>query len=487
MRRKNETARIRKTIWIMAVLLAATLIGANVPPVHAREASKYEDMVDEIGPTRRKRSVSIKERQEAKLKTQAAYFEVFENLEGPIRINISAKANYELEEEFTGIRKMIVRKEPAEAIEKRITDFMTRLRSVVSELEGGVELVAEAAKETSGQESTAAVSAAGGIEPAWLEAFENIKAGLGNALKAYKKDDAGKAASLVNQAHFDHYKNSLLETAIRSNISQNKNFEHNSDFSDIEGMIRSGKDPASVEASIAGLVKGLQEDLPGLPLVEGAVSKRVASKSSHGEVGDKDWTKVTADLFQEIDNAVALYGKGESRNAVRVVQDAYFDVFEESGMEAKIGARDAGFKAELESHFSLIAAKMKKGESAQEIEGPLAAMKKDFEKAAEMLSKGKDSPLALFFYSLMIILREGIEAILIITAIVAYLVKTDNRDKLKVIYNGCVSALALSVVTAILVKWVLKTSAASQRRWKGNNASGLRCAVQRELLADLEG
>jgi high-affinity iron transporter len=469
MQRKIETVRIRKFVWIIVVLLATTVMGANVTLVQAKEASKYKGMADEIGTYLTEALSQYKKGnvEGAKLKTQAAYFEVFENLEGPIRVNVSAKTNYELEEEFSAIRKMILRKEPVPAVEKRITDFMARLRSVVSELEGGVELVAEAPKETSPQESTAAVTGAGGIEPAWLEAFENIKAGLGDALEAYKKGDAGKAATLVNQTHFEHYKSSLLETAIRNNISQKKNFEHNSDFSDVEGMIRSGKDPATVEASIGDLIKGLQEDLPGLPLVEGAVSKRVASKSSEREVADKDWAKVTADLFAEIDKAVALYGQGESRDAVRRVQDAYFDVFEASGMEAKIGARDAGFKGALEGHFSLIAGKMKKGASVQELEGPLAALKKDFEKAASMLGKGKDSPLALFVYSLMIILREGFEAILIITAIVAYLVKTDNRDKLKVIYNGCISALVMSVLTAILVKWVLKTSSASQEAMEG--------------------
>jgi len=469
MQRKIESPGIIKIVAITLVLLATTLIGANVHLIQAEEASKYKGMADEIGALLTEALSQYKKGniEEAKLKTQAAYFEVFENLEGPIRVNVSAKTNYELEEEFTAIRKMILRKEPVDAIEKRITDFMARLRSVVSGLEGGVELVAEPSKETNGQEGAPAVIGVGGIEPAWQEAFENIQRGLGNALEAYKQGDAGKAAALVNQTHFDHYKSSLLETAIRSNISQKKNFEHSSDFSDIEGMIRSGKEPASVEASIAGLIKGLQEDLPGLPLVEGAVSKKALPKSSGGEVADKDWTKVTADLFRELDNAVALHAKGESRDAVRLVQDAYFDVFEASGMEAKIGARDAGLKSELEGHFSLIAGKMKKGASVQELEGPLAAMKKDFEKASGMLGKGKDSPLTLFFYSLMIILREGFEAILIITAIVAYLVKTGNRDKLKVIYNGCISALAMSAVTAILVKWVLKTSAARQEAMEG--------------------
>jgi High-affinity Fe2+/Pb2+ permease len=67
----------------------------------------------------------------------------------------------------------------------------------------------------------------------------------------------------------------------------------------------------------------------------------------------------------------------------------------------------------------------------------------------------------------MIILREGVEAIIIITAIIAYLVKSGHTDKLKVIYNGCIAALVLSVITALLVKWVFKVSAASMELMEG--------------------
>jgi len=305
------------------------------------------------------------------------------------------------------------------------------------------------------------------IETVWLQAFENIQARLGKALAAYRKGDAKGAAELVIQTQFDEYKNSLFETAVRRNVSQRKDYENNAGFTEIAGMIQNGGAPDKVEARIAALVKGLQGDLPGLPVVEGAVSKRDAGKPAESNEPERDWKKVTADLFAEIDKAIALYEKADKKEAAILVQEAYFDVFEASGMEAKLGARDANFKAKLEGHFSMIAGQMKNGASVEKIQSAVAAMKEDFEMGAEMLGKGKDSPMALFFYSLMIILREGIEAILIITAIIAYLVKTGNRDKLKVIYNGCISALVLSVVTALLVKWVFKVSAASQEAMEG--------------------
>lgn len=460
------------------VLLAALLAGTR-----AEAASKYAAMSDEIGVllTEALGRYRKGDAEGAKLKTQAAYFEVYENLEGPIRVNVSAKVNYELEEEFSAIRGMFLKKEPAGAIEARINAFMARLRGVVPQLEGGIELTAAASTET---DDRAAAAGPGGVEPAWLEAAEKIEAGLENALEALKKGNSDEAAALVDRTLLDHYQNSLLEVAIRNGVSQRRNFDHISRFSDIGGMIRSGSGAASVEASMAGLVEGLRGDLPGLPFVDGAVATRTAPKAA-----DRDWAETAADLSRKLDAAVALFEKGESKDAVAAVQDAYFDVFEGSGMEARIGARDAGFKAALESHFTLIAGMMKSGVPAGRLQGAVAAMKADFKKAAVLLGGGKDAPPALFFYSLTIILREGLEAILIITMITGYLIKTGHEDKLKVIYNGCVSAVALSVVTAIAVRRMAKASAASQETLEGATmllASAVLFGVSYWLISKVE-
>ena len=456
-----------KTLCVFSFFLSMAL-SLSIPTANAEEGLNYKAMVDEIGVIFQE-SVTLYKKgdiKEAKKKAQSAYFHVFENLEGPIRINVSARKNAELEEEFIEIRKMIVAKQPVAVIEKRIDDFMVELRKVLPELEGGAELVAEATEETRPAGTQAqGHEESGDVEPVWQQSFDNIQGKLAQALDAYRKGDAKGAAELVIQAQFDDYKNSLLETAVRRNVSQGKDYENNAGFAEIAGMIQGGAAPDQVEPQIAALVAGLQADLPGLPLVDGAASSdKVAAK---GDDAQKDWTKVNAQLFAEVEKAIVLYEQGEAEEAVELVQDTYFDVFEASGMEAKIGARDAAFKAKLEGHFNRVISQMKNGAPVEEIRGTFASLQEDFGKGAEMLGKGADSPMAMFIYSLLIILREGVEAILIITAIIAYLVKTGQADKVKVIYNGCISALVLSVITALLVKWVFNVSAASQELMEG--------------------
>ena len=461
----DKALRMIKATSVALAVIALTAV-MSISDVRAQEKSNYQGMVDEIeGILNESLSLYRKgNEQQAKLKAQSAYLEVFENLEGPIRINVSAKKNYELEQEFVLIRKMIVDKEPPEAVEKKISAFMADLRSTTAKLEGGFELVAEASDDATTQNGTEAKGGAGSVELVWQQSFDNIRATLSKALDAYRKGDGKGAAELVIQAQYDHYKNSLFETAVRRHKSLKKDYENNAGFIGMAGMIQNGAAPEKVANQMEALVSGLEQDLAGLPLVEGATAEKVAAPSEEPE---KDWAKVNVGIFAEIEKAIQLYEKGDEQNAVVQIQNVYFDIFEASGMEGKIGARDANFKAKLEGHINLIISQMKAGVAVETVRGTFSALKADFQKAAEMLGGSSDSPAALFLYSLMIMLREGIEAILIITAIIAYLVKTGNRDKLKVIYNGCIAALVLSFITALLVKWVFKVSAASQEALEG--------------------
>jgi high-affinity iron transporter len=439
-----------KRLVAVSVLLIAVLASA----ASAGAEEYYTAMVDEIGGFYEQALDKYRsgDTLEAKANANAAYFEVFENLEGPIRINISAHKNFLLEEEFVGIRKMIVAGEPVDRVEARIDALMAELRRVVHALATGEKLTDDGNAETSEP-----------IDPAWLPALETIRAKIDQAQGAYVDDRVPEAKRLAQQAQFDGYKNSLLETAVRRHVSQAKDYENNTGFTALIKMMNDGEPDFVIEMAAKKLMDTIQADLPGLPLVDGVEPVKVAEK----EMPEKDWQAVSDQLFAAIDQALAIYAGDSAKKAGMMVQDAYFDIFEASGMEARIGALDSNRKAELERHFSLLVAQMKKGLPEAELRGTIAAMQMAFAETVATLGKGADSPVALFVYSLLIILREGFEAILIIAAILAYLIKTGHRDKLKVIYQGCIAALVLSVITAVLVKWVFHVSAASQEILEG--------------------
>ncbi len=70
------------------------------------------------------------------------------------------------------------------------------------------------------------------------------------------------------------------------------------------------------------------------------------------------------------------------------------------------------------------------------------------------------SGAATFGACFVIIVREGLEAILVVGAIIAYLVKSGNKKKLGYVYFGCIAAIAASFLCAWLLSlWKLANTA----------------------------
>ncbi|MGH7632695.1 MAG: FTR1 family protein, partial [Gemmatimonadaceae bacterium] len=72
-----------------------------------------------------------------------------------------------------------------------------------------------------------------------------------------------------------------------------------------------------------------------------------------------------------------------------------------------------------------------------------------------------------FFQSFLIILREGFEAILVIGAVVAFLIKTGNRERLRSIWLGAALGVVASLLTAVVLQTVLRAVPASQDLLEG--------------------
>ena len=83
------------------------------------------------------------------------------------------------------------------------------------------------------------------------------------------------------------------------------------------------------------------------------------------------------------------------------------------------------------------------------------------------LSAPAGSGAEAFWQSFLIILREGFEAILVIGAIAAFLIKTGHRDRLRSIWTGVVMGIAASAITAVILKTILAAMPASKEFIEG--------------------
>lgn len=107
-----------------------------------------------------------------------------------------------------------------------------------------------------------------------------------------------------------------------------------------------------------------------------------------------------------------------------------------------------------------------------------AAAETDDSQTADSMSEEQNSSLpqtqksgwVTFTSCFAIILREGLEAILVVGAIIAYLVKSGNKDKLKHVYLGCVLAIAASFLCAWLLSLLKLANTANQEIIEGVTA-----------------
>ena len=173
------------------------------------------------------------------------------------------------------------------------------------------------------------------------------------------------------------------------------------------------------------------------------------------------------DLLSQDYDIVARYQGGDAKNAILDIQDTYFDRFEASGMENKIGSRDSAFKTTLEAYFTRLVSLMKAGQPVERLNAEASALTQDLQKAVTMLGEGEETQWSLLLYSLMIIVREGLEALLIVAAIVAYMVKNNHQDKLPLIRQSVIVALIASVITAAIFQMLFTNSGASRELLEG--------------------
>lgn len=393
---------------------------------------------------------------DARTEVQMAYFEVFENLEGPIRINFSAQKSYQMEATFGEIRKMIGEGRSLDDIQAKINGLKQALQDVLPALKEGHQLNAD------GQHS---VYQNDQILPYWQQSFKTIDDLVAQAIEAYEQGNFAKAKQSFQQAQYDGYKNSEMEMAVRTHRSSEQSAAINQQFYNLIRLSEQADQMTEIAYQSTNLLQDIEELLPALPTTREEQNQQNATAQSV-ENRQQDWQKIADQANQGIQQAISLYEKGEQKKAILAVQDTYFDVFENSGMENKIGSRDSNFKAEIEGYFTRMVSLMKANQG-EKLQSQAEGLAQNLSKAVGMLQGGEQSDWSLFLYSLLIILREGLEALLIVAAIVAYLVKNNHQDKLPTIRQSVYLALVASLITAFIFQLIFENSGQNRELLEG--------------------
>jgi high-affinity iron transporter len=200
--------------------------------------------------------------------------------------------------------------------------------------------------------------------------------------------------------------------------------------------------------------------------------------------GGMDPDSTIRSVMRLLQSAVASARIGKQEEADDQSFDAYI-AFEP--LETPARARSPGTVAAIERHFAdfrgaISARDFRAAErSMNAIEQALPGVKE--------LAGPPASGFGAFLQSLLIILREGLEAILVIGAVVAFLIKTGHRERLKSIWVGVGLALGASAVTAVVMATALRALPATREVVEGVTmlvAVGVLFSVSYWLISKVE-
>jgi len=156
--------------------------------------------------------------------------------------------------------------------------------------------------------------------------------------------------------------------------------------------------------------------------------------------------------------------KGDRKAAHSAALSAYLDGFEL--VEPSLVVVDKQLKLAIEKDMIRFREAAKKGSVMQleQLQDDLVVL---LNEAKQTLSTTGMSKGAAFFGAFIILLREGVEAILVLAAIMAALIKTGRREAMKYIHIGWISAVVLGIVTWWVADNLIQISGASRELTEG--------------------
>ena len=178
-----------------------------------------------------------------------------------------------------------------------------------------------------------------------------------------------------------------------------------------------------------------------------------------------DSTSATAaarNVLAQLEQSLNAARSGRPGDAGDKAFDAYI-AFEP--IEAPARAKNPGLVVSMERRFAEFKAAVRSS-NIREAEQLRDAIEASLPNVVALTVPSGSSSEA-FWQSFLIILREGFEAILVVGAIVAFLLKTGHKERLRSIWMGVGYALLASAGTAVVLKTVLAAVPASREIIEG--------------------
>ena len=328
----------------------------------------------------------------------------------------------------------------------------------------------------------------------WTAAAKNIEDQLAAAEKDYNDGNYGQAGTDFQTAHWIGYDASNFSKVVNDTISADKQKELLQQFTDLEGLayqqdqgdvIAAKIDALTAEINATAQTLDANADLANpkeyakqraAQTAEERKKLDAAKKNSSKGKGDRTWSEVASEMTVILDQAYEAAAAGKGDEGATLVNNAYYQYYEKLGFEKNVMNVISGDRvSQVEYQFKMTRKTMRDGGSDREIKQLVDDLKSWLVKDAAILDGGASGNVNGFTklvtssagQAFLILIREGLEALLVVAAVIAYLVKSGNKRFAKWIYLGVVAGLAGSGLVAVLFTFLFGGSGPIQEISEG--------------------
>ncbi|KFA59539.1 iron permease [Gilliamella sp. Choc4-2] len=182
----------------------------------------------------------------------------------------------------------------------------------------------------------------------------------------------------------------------------------------------------------------------------------------------ESWNAIVDEMDTILNDAYDIYFMKDVERAKARVNNAYFGFYEKHGVERAVMSYISGKRGtDTEYQFAKIKRLMTDGASNKVVRNEIDTILKMLHEDANELDGKQESGWSILLASFIIIFREGLEAILVIAAISAYLVRSGHLAMVKVVYMSSLVAIFASILVAIALHIVFDISGANQEIMEG--------------------
>ncbi|HEY6662425.1 MAG TPA: FTR1 family protein [Sphingomicrobium sp.] len=168
---------------------------------------------------------------------------------------------------------------------------------------------------------------------------------------------------------------------------------------------------------------------------------------------------------ERLRQSLAAYRAGDRAEAKSLALSAYLDGFEP--VEAALSARNATLLARVEKDMAGLRSAIDAHEPPAEVERRIANLHTLFGEVESALAPDKGSAASTFVGAATILLREGLEALLIVVAMLAFLNKSGRAEMTRPVHYGWITAIAGGVLTWWAATELITVSGATRELTEG--------------------